>query len=197
MAFLVFAHVNAGQQVFIIKEVFCERFRQFCFTNAGCAKEKKRANWSPFVRQTGAASPDRIRDGLHRFILANDPPVQLLFQVDEFFPFALQHPGNGDARPLTHNFGNVFSVHFLLYQQFAVRLHINKAVIVFTEAFLRFGNPAVANLSRLAEVAFAFGALSVLLELFNLAFYFLNAQHNFPFIFPAGAQRLAALFQIG
>ncbi len=53
MLLLIFAHVNAGHHVFIIKQILRQRLRQLGFADAGSAEEYERAYRAAGIIQSG------------------------------------------------------------------------------------------------------------------------------------------------
>ena len=49
------------------------------------------------ILQAGAGPNDRVGDGLHRFVLADDALVQLLAQVQQLLHFAFEQLFDGNA----------------------------------------------------------------------------------------------------
>src|SRR5262245_61217913 len=78
---LVFGHIDPDHRVFVIEEKFCERPGQFGLTDTGRAEEDKTADGSIWVFESRARADHGFGDSSHRFVLADDAAVQLLFEL--------------------------------------------------------------------------------------------------------------------
>ncbi len=72
------------------------------------------------IGRFGSCSPARERrtasaDSFDGLVLTNDALVELCFQMNQFFAFALQHSANRYARPAADDVGNVVWSYFLLH----------------------------------------------------------------------------------
>ena len=60
MAFLVLAHIYAGEEVLVIKKQLGQGFSQLSFTHACSTQEYEGAYWLSGVLQPSTATPHRI-----------------------------------------------------------------------------------------------------------------------------------------
>ena len=92
-------------------------------------------------------------DGL---VLADDPRVQRVLQVDELLHLALHQPRHRDAGPLRDDLGDVLLVDLLL-QHLPVGLELGERLVLLLQPLLELDEPAVPDLGRPLEVAVALG----------------------------------------
>ncbi|MPM08751.1 hypothetical protein SDC9_55065 [bioreactor metagenome] len=92
MPFLIFAHVDTDQTVFVVEHVFGQSPRQFCFSNTCGAEKNERADGSFLIAESAAAPADGVTDCFDGCILTYNPLVQFFFEMEQLFFFALQHP---------------------------------------------------------------------------------------------------------
>ena len=93
--------------------------------------------------------------------------MQLLFEVEQLFAFAFEHPADGDARPFGHHFRNVLRIDLLLYHGAVrragfVQLLLQEGYLLFRLAYL-----AVTYLGNQTVVAVALGLHGLLFVLFD------------------------------
>ena len=76
------------------------------FPTPGRAEEDERARRALRVLEAGTRAPDRLRDGLERVVLADDPLVQLVLHAQELGRLLLGELVDGDARPEREHLGD-------------------------------------------------------------------------------------------
>jgi hypothetical protein len=116
VAFLVFAHVDAGDGFFVVEEHLGEGFGQLGFAHAGRTEEDERADGAVGVAGGRRDCGARVGYGAHGFVLPDEAFVQFVFEEQQFVFFALQHAGHGDAGPAGHYFGDVVGGDLLVGQ---------------------------------------------------------------------------------
>ena len=112
MLFHVLRHVDAHHGVFIIEEELGQGSGQFGFPDTRGAEKYEGSHGPPGILQTCPCAPDRIRYGSQRGILSQHAFAQAIFHVNQFLNFSFQHLADRDPRPLGHDLGDVFLVHF-------------------------------------------------------------------------------------
>ena len=106
------------------------------------------------ILDAAAAAQDRLGDEGDRLVLADHAPVQDLLEAQELLLLALDEPGDGDPRPLGHDFRDLLLGNLLLEERGgAARL------LEALQLGLELGNPAVAELGDLVQVVGALGLL--------------------------------------
>ena len=114
--------------------------------------------------------------------------MQLVFQEEQLFAFALHHLAYRDTRPARYHIGNVFRGHFFLdhgrIPLLVVQVLLNLLDFVFQ--CLQF---SIADFSYLSIIAFAFGLFGFEFELFYFLLVLLDAVHQFLFALPLGLVR--------
>src|SRR5579875_265132 len=83
VAFHEFGHVELDEYVFVSKESLRQRPRQFGFAYACGADKDEGANRSPTITDVRARAAHGLGDGAHGFVLADDAPVQFVFQPQQ------------------------------------------------------------------------------------------------------------------
>ena len=68
------------------------------------------------VLQAAAAAADGIRHGVDRFVLADDPLMQPLFQHEQLGLLGFEHAADGNAGPGADDLGDFVLGHFLAQQ---------------------------------------------------------------------------------
>ena len=121
--------------------------------------------------------------------------MKLIFEVEEFGFFALQHFIDRYACPATHHIGYVIAVHLLFYHCFVA---LNFIEFLFVSVDLRLGifNFSVSNLGHFSIVAFAFGIVGFVFQVFNFNFCLLNLIDKLFFRCPFGSKSGAFFFPI-
>ena len=100
-----------------------------------------------------------------RVVLADDPLVQLLFQVDQLGHLTFHETAERHARPLADDLGDVLRIDLLL-QHAVADLQLVEVRGGCVEAALELGDAAEADLGRDVEISFALELGAQLLELF-------------------------------
>ena len=104
---LILRHVDTCHHLLVVEQVFCQRLRQLGLADTRGAEEDERGYRALRVLQSGTRAAYGIRDGCDGFVLSDDALVQFLFQVEQLLALALQHAGDGNARPAAHHLGNI------------------------------------------------------------------------------------------
>ena len=79
----VLAHVDAHHRLLVVEQELGERPGELGLADAGGPEEHERADRPVGVGQAGAAAADGVGDGGDGVVLADDPLVELLLEVDE------------------------------------------------------------------------------------------------------------------
>src|SRR5512133_2902265 len=99
MPFLVFRHIDPGQQIFIIEEETCKGSCQFSFSNPRCADKNKRTERSLLVLKYCSRSSDSICYSGYGLILTYNSFVQFRLESQQFLLFTLYHSRNRNSCP--------------------------------------------------------------------------------------------------
>ena len=100
------AHVDAHDRAFVVEERFRKRLAQLRLTDSGGAEEEEGADWAIRILQAASTAAHRVRDRVDRFVLADNPRVQTIFQLQQLRAFRLHHARDGDACPLRDDLGD-------------------------------------------------------------------------------------------
>jgi hypothetical protein len=112
----VLAHVEPDHVLLAVEHRFGQRAGQLGFAHAGRAEKNERADGPLRVLEAGAGADDRVGDGLHRLVLADDPLVQNGIEPQQLFLLALEQPRDGHAGPARDDLGDFVGGDFLLHQ---------------------------------------------------------------------------------
>ena len=93
--------------------------------------------------------------------------------MQELFALALEHAGDGDARPAAHHVGDVVGRDLFFHHGLGT-LALEQGVVELGDLALEFLQAAVANFGHLAVVAFAFGTIGLEFELLDLLLVLLD-----------------------
>lgn len=104
------AHVDLDQGVVVAEQEVGERLRELRLTDTGRAGEDERARGTLGILQTCTRTTDRLRDGLDRLFLADDPLVQFLFHAEQTSGLLLGELEDGDTGPVAQNLGDLLVV---------------------------------------------------------------------------------------
>ena len=100
---LELAHVDDDHGVVAGVEQLAEHVRRLGLADAGGSGEHEHADRLVGVVQLGAAGLDALGDRVHRVVLAHDPLLQLVGDGQDAGDLVLDHPADGDARPVAHH----------------------------------------------------------------------------------------------
>ena len=113
----VLAHVDPDHGALVVEQELGQRAGQLGLADPGGAQEDERADRSLRVLEPGAGTPDGVRDGDHRLVLADQPLVQPVLHVQQLLGLALHQAADRDARPARDDLGDVVGVDLLLEQE--------------------------------------------------------------------------------
>ena len=110
----VLAHVDAHHRLLIVEHELSQRPRRLRLAHARRPKKNKRTNRPLRIAQPRARTPNRIGHDGQRRVLPDDPLAQPRLHLDELLYLALQHPRDGNPRPLADDAGDVFLIDLFL-----------------------------------------------------------------------------------
>ena len=122
--------------------------------------------------------------------------MQFFLEVEQLLLLALEHFGDGYARPARNYFGNVVAVDFLLDERL-VALHFTQAVLDLMVLVLLLLDEGVPDFSNTAVVAVAFGSFRIKIELFDVDFVLLNLVDELLLALPLGVVVVFAVLEFG
>ena len=120
----------------------------------GGAQEQEAADGAVGVRQAGPGAPDGVGDDADGRLLAHDPLLEVLLEVEELLHLALHEAAHRHAGPLGHDLGDVLLVDLLL-QHAQPALELVEALAGLVDPALELGDEAVADLGGPLEVGLA------------------------------------------
>ena len=133
--------------------------------------------------ESGAAAAHGVGHGFDGFVLTDNAGVEFVFEMQELFALALEHAGDGDARPAAHHVGDVVGRDLFFHHGLGA-LALEEGVVEFGDLTFQLLQTAVANFGHLAVVAFAFGTVGGELELLDLLLVLLDLGQNLTLSFP-------------
>jgi len=104
------AHVDLDERVLAAEHELGQRLGQFGLADAGGAEEDERADRPLGILQASTGASNRLRHDLDRFLLADDPLVEIVLHVQEPLRLLLGDSRDGDARPHRHDLGDLFFI---------------------------------------------------------------------------------------
>ena len=159
---LVLRHVEAHHRALVVEHELGERAGELGLPDAGRPEEDERADRAVRILEARAGSPQRVRHGLDRLVLADDALVQPLLHVDELLDLALEQARDRDPRPRGDDGGDVVLVDLLLDHR-----HLG-ALLALGELLLELGEDPVLDLGDAREVPGALLALGLHPQLVDL-----------------------------
>ena len=101
-------HVEGDERVLATKEELGERLGELGLADTGGSEEDERASGTTGVLEGRAAAPDGLGHLGHGLLLAHDALVQSVLAAQELGGLGLRDVGDGDARDIGHDVGDVF-----------------------------------------------------------------------------------------
>ena len=187
----ILTHVDAHDVVLVVKKAGGQRLCQLRLAHACGAEEEERADGAVRVGDAGARAQDRLGDLLDGLILADDPLMQRLVQVQQLFPLAFHELCHRDARPLGHDRGDLLLGHGVA--QHRGRLALLGELFGLFKLPLQRGQVGVFQpRGRLVFIA-ALGAFDLGVHLFDLALEALDVVDAVFLALPAGFHLVEAV----
>ncbi len=182
---LILAHIDTGHHIFVVKQVFGQCFRQFGLSHSRGTQKNERAHRPFRIAQPGTVTAYRIGHGSDGFILTDDTPMKLLFQMKQFLPLALHHLADRNTGPPRYHVGNIFGIDLLLDHRAPTLAFVQLLLQLFNLIFFLLDG-SIAQLGYPAIIAFPFGALCLKLGIFNVDLILLYLIDNLLFGLPFG-----------
>src|SRR5579885_3040422 len=109
--FHVFAHVQVNERLGVAEHLFSQGFGQQRFADAGGAQQQEGADGPARVFQIGPRTAQGLANRRHRFALADDDFLHLVFDGEQSRHFVLSHALQRHARPFGNHVQDVFFIH--------------------------------------------------------------------------------------
>ena len=152
----VLGHVDAHHRVLVVEEELGERARRLRLADARGTEEDERPDRPIGILEARPRATHGVRDRGHCLILPDDALRELLVQLRETLPLALEHARDRDARPLRHDLGDVLGGDLLLEEaRPSLAVGAREFLLGLLHLALQLGNAAVADLRGLLQVAAA------------------------------------------
>ena len=163
----VLAHVDPGHRRVVVEQELGQRARELGLADAGRAEEQERAKRPARVAETGPGPPDRVRHGLDRLVLTDDPAVEAILHRDELLELTLHQAGDRDPGPRGDDLGDVVG-RDLLAQERARALERGEGIGLLGQLLLERGQRLVLELGGGLVVGLSLGLVDPDLELLEL-----------------------------
>jgi hypothetical protein len=160
----VLAHVDAHHRSLVVEQELGERAGELGLADAGGAEEHERPDRSVGVGQAGPAATDRVRHGDDGVVLADDPLVQRVLEVDQLRHLDSMSRVIGTpvhletTSAMSSASTSSFSIDCSAWRSFEVGGGL-------LDTTLQLGDPAVADLGGQVEVGLALDLRAEVLEL--------------------------------
>ena len=109
----VLRHVELDHRALVTEQELGERLGGLGLADTRRPQEDERSRRALRVLEAGTRTPDRLRHGLDRVVLTDDPLVQLLFHAQELRGLFLGELVDGDAGPQREHLGDRLLVHLV------------------------------------------------------------------------------------
>ena len=196
MFLLILAHVDTGNHVLVVEEIFRESLGQLGLADTGGTQEDKRADWAAGVVEACTRAAHGIGDGADGLVLADHAIVQFLLEVEQLLFLALDHLVDRYASPAGNHVGYILGIDLLLDQSFLAlhgfELFLNVGVFLLLLLYAR-----IADFGNLGIVAFTLGTVSFEVELFNVDFVLLDAVDEILLCLPFGSEVFLLIAHFG
>ena len=163
---LILGHVDANERAFVVEEILRQCARELGLADAGRSEEDERADRPIRIGESRARAQHCFGDGVDGFVLPDDAPVQLVFEVEQLLLLAFEQLGDRNAGPARDHAGDVVFVDLFFRKPRAVFLR--EAALPRLELLLQLRQRAVAQLGDAVEVVLALGLFDLDLRLFDL-----------------------------
>ena len=190
----VLRHVDAHHGVLVVEEELSQRAGELCLSDTRRAEEDKRTDRTPRVAQPGARTTDSVGHAGQSFILADHPLTQAVFHRDQLLHFTFEHLGDGYARPLAYDLGDVFLVHFLFEEPRLLGVHLRAELL---DLSFQLGLLTILQLRRFFVLALAGGFLDGELELLELLLLGAHVGDDFLLLLPTRLQSVRLFLDLG
>ena len=180
----VFAHVDAHQILFAVKQGLGQGFGQLGLAHAGGTQEQEGADGLVGVGDAGAAAEDGLGHQTHRLVLTHHPLVEDLLQMEQLFPFALHQAGDGDAGPALDDAGDLL-LGDLVPQQGALTA-LRGDLLFGLQRLAQLRDAAVLQLSGLLQVVLPLSLLQLCAGLLQLLAQLLHLADGVFLVVPLG-----------
>ena len=194
MLLAILAHVDTDHCAFVVEQEVRQRLGQFGLADAGGAEKQEGAGGPVGVSDAGPAAADGIGNGLHGLGLADDPLAEFVFHPQQLGCLTLQEPAGRDAGPRRHHIGDVVGSDLFLEHDVGLGLGLRQCRVEF---LLHLGDPPVAQLGRLGQIAVTLGALRLPTEMVEFLFEGANDVDGVLLVLPARRQLGQFFFLVG
>ena len=185
-------HVDAHHRVVVVEQEIRHGLGQLGLTHAGRAEEQERAQRAAFVIQARTRTTHGVGNGGDGGILTDHAGVQIIFHPQQLLALTFQHFRGRNTGPAFNNASDLFRAY-----RFLGHHGVAFGVFGLSQLFLKLGDDAVRQLTRLGEVAFTLGDLQIGPRLVELFFQIARTSQLVAFGLPLGGHLGGFLLQVG
>ena len=193
--FHILAHVDAHQIFLTVKQRLGQRLGQFGLTNPGGTQEQEGADGLFRVGDACPGAENGLAHQPHRLILAHNPLMQDILQVEQLLPLTLHQLGHRDTRPPLHNTGDLLLSHLVPEQ--VVLLGLGGKALLLLQLLFELRDGPILKLGGLFQVILPLGFLQLGVGFLQLLPQLLNPADGVLFILPLGLARVKLVPQPG
>ena len=152
----VLAHVDPDHVVLIVKQAFRQRLGKLRLSDAGGAEEQERTDGLGRILNAGLGADNGLRHLFHALVLADDPLMELLVQMERFIPLAFRQLRHRDPGPAGNDPGDLILGHAFVNQAQILILYL---FFLFPQFLFHLRKFSVLQLRRFIQVIFLLGVL--------------------------------------
>ena len=183
MFFHELGHIDPHNGLLRVEDKLRNRFGEFGFSDTSGPHEYKRTDGSFGISQPRSCPADGVCDTFYCLDLSDDPPPQIILHSNQFIPFPLQHPGNGDTCPSCDHRSDIFSIH-LLFEHLTAFLYLGQRCFGFCQLIVQVGQLTVPDFRHPGQVPLAFRLLLLDSNAFPIFLEFTQCLDQVFFILP-------------
>ena len=181
----VLGHIDPDHVLFIIEQGLGQGLGQFGLAHAGRSEEQEGTKRTVGVLDAGTGAENGLGNLAHGFVLADDPLMQRVFQVQKLFALALHELADRNAGPAAHDTGN-FLFRDTVVQQAVLAAGFLRRGFLLGQLLAESGEFAVLELGCPVQVIGAFGLFNLRIGLLDLLAQVVDLGDGFLLGFPAG-----------
>ena len=191
----IFAHIDTDHITLVVKQNLSQRLRQLRLADTGRPQEDKGTDRPAGVFDSRTGTHNCLADSFNSVVLANDPLMQDILQMHQFFAFATAQPGYRNTGPGADDLGDIFLVNLFLQQYVVVGIFIMG--LHFGQFFFQRRQTAILQFCQFIQIIAALSTFHFLFYGVDFFLYLAHTGDRSLFSIPAFDQRLVFLPQFG
>ena len=181
----VFGHIDPDHVLLVVEQCLRQRLGQLGFADAGRTEEQEGTEGSVRILDARTGAQDGLGDLFHGLVLADNPLVQDILQVEELLALAFHELGDGDAGPAADNPGDLFFGN-LVPQEAVLTLALLGDSLFLLQILLQLRQFAILQFRGAVQIVGALRLLDLGIDTLNLLAEGADLADGFLFRFPAG-----------